>query len=241
MLAGLNGLELGRLRMSVGYGGHRKERPLSPIEVGRLLRRAKEDGMSRKDCAMEINLKGTSQIGRFLRILELPEDLQHLVNWGSSKDTIGFSSAFELARVRSADDQRVVAESILVNGLKSKEVRDVVQLCERSGRPIQDCLKEVLRMRTTIDKFYVFIGSISDHNVEDKLAQLSQIQRDLILRTVIDKLSFRGATGRLGRRFFTLVGNEQFIASVNSIGKEGFEAQLRARIEKAIEGGWADC
>ena len=100
MLPSLNPLELGRLRMSVGYGTHKKGRPLSPIEVGLYLRRARDAGISLNDCAKEIQLEGTGHIGRFLRILELPQDLQHLINWGSGKDFIGFSSAVELVRTQ---------------------------------------------------------------------------------------------------------------------------------------------
>ena len=59
MLAGLSALELGRLRMSVGYGTHKKGRPLSPIEVGTLLRNARNSGVSLKECADKINLDET--------------------------------------------------------------------------------------------------------------------------------------------------------------------------------------
>jgi len=41
MLADLTALELGYLRMSVGYGTHKKGRPLSPVEVGKLIQRVK--------------------------------------------------------------------------------------------------------------------------------------------------------------------------------------------------------
>ena len=93
MLAGLTALELGRLRMSVGYGTHKKGRPLSPIEVGLLLQRAHEKGVSLEDCARTIQLDGTGHIGRFLRILDLPEDIQHLIDWGSGKNFVSFTSA----------------------------------------------------------------------------------------------------------------------------------------------------
>ena len=93
MLAGLTALELGRLRMSVGYGTHKRGRPLSPIEVGLLLRKARDEGASLQDCARAIQLDGTGHIGRFLRILELPDDLRHLVDWGAGNYFIFFTSA----------------------------------------------------------------------------------------------------------------------------------------------------
>ena len=122
MLAGLSALELGRLRMSVGYGTHKKGRPLSPIEVGLLLQRARSEGVSLEECAKAIQLDGTGHIGRFLRILDLPNDIQHLVDWGSGKNFIGFTSAVELAKLKDATAQRAVAQALLSNGLSSKEV-----------------------------------------------------------------------------------------------------------------------
>lgn len=241
MLAGLSALELGRLRMSVGYGTHKKGRPLSPIEVGLILRSARDEGISLRDCANAIGLDGTGHIGRFLRILDLPDDLQHLVNWGSGKDAIGFSSAVELVKLRDADDQRTLAGSILSDGLNSKEVRQIGQLRTRSGRAIEACIKEILGMRPTIERRYVFIGSITDQNVEDALIKLTQAERDSILESGIKLLNLRGASGRLGKRFFTLVGDEHFDASMKSIGKESIEARLRTHISETLENARPHC
>ena len=127
MLADLSALELGRLQMSVGYGTHKKGRPLSPIEVGKLIRRVKESGVSTEDCAKAINLD-KSGIGRFLRILDLPEDVQHLVSWGTQKESIGFSAAAQLGRFKDAEDQHAVVDAILSEGLNSKEIGQVAQL-----------------------------------------------------------------------------------------------------------------
>ena len=235
MLVGLSALELGRLRMSVGYGTHKRGRPLSPIEVGLLLRRACDAGISLRDCAIAVNLDGTGHIGRFLRILALPHDLQHLVDWGAGKNFIGFSSAVELARLHNADDQRAVARSILADGLNSREVRQVGQLRVRSGRTIGECIKEILAMRPTIERRYVFIGSVVDQNVADALSELPQAKRDSILESGIKLLDIQGAIGRLGKRFFTLVGDERFNASMKKIGKENIEARLRNHISETVE------
>lgn len=241
MLAGLSTLELGRLRMSVGYGTHKKGRPLSPIEVGLILRSARDEGISLRDCANAIGLDGTGHIGRFLRILDLPDDLQHLINWGSGQDAIGFSSAVELVKLRDADDQHTVARSILSDGLNSKEVRQIGQLRIRSGRTIEACIKEILGMRPIIERRYVFIGSITDQNVEDALIKLTQAERDSILESGIKLLNLRGASGRLGKRFFTLVGDEHFNASMKSIGKESIEARLRTHISETLEDARPHC
>ena len=232
MLPGLSKLEFGRLHMSIGYGTHKKGRPLSPIEVGRLLRRTREAGASLQDCAHALN--GTSHLGRFLRILDLAPDLLHLVGWGGSRvGSIGFSAAVELAPICDADDQRTVATAILENGLQSREIRQVVQLRNRSKRPIRACLEEVLGMRPSVEKCYVFVGAVGDKTLEAALSKLSQVQRNAILQSGIDTLGLSGAAGRLGERLFTLVGDEKFNTAVNKIGKQSIELQIRTLIAES--------
>ena len=233
MLAGLSALELGRLRMSVGYGTHKKGRPLSPTEVGLLIRKALDQGESLRDCAKAIQLAGVGHIGRFLRILELPINLRHLISWGAGKNFIGFTAAVELVRIRDPEDQQAVAASILSHGLNSKEVRQVAQLQERSGRDIDDCITEVLGMRSTTEKRYVFVGTVAKEYVSG-LDGLTQATRDSILDIGIARLGLEGVTGRLGARFFTLVGGDRFNKSMQSVGKENIEVLLRKHISEAV-------
>ena len=231
MLPGINKLEFGRLHMSVGYGTHKKGRPLSPVEVGMLLRRAREAGASLQDCARALN--GTSHLGRFLRILNLAPDLLHLIGWGGgSRDSIGFSAAVELAQIFDADDQRAVATAILEDGLQSREIRQVAQIRSRSKRPIRACLKEVLGMRPSIERRYVFIGAVGNKTLEAALGKLSQAQRNAVLQSGINTLGLSGTSGRLGERLFTLVGDEEFNVALSRIGKENIEVQLRTLIEE---------
>ena len=237
MFASLSPLELGRLRMSVGYGTHKKGRPLTPVEVGLLLHKARCAGISLSDCAKALHLDGTSHIRRFLHILELPQDLQHLIDWGGGKGIIGFSCACELVRLQDADDQRIVSSSILENGLYSKEVQQVAQLRNRSGRPICECIKEVLDMRIKVEKRYIFIGTIVQHDVEKALASLTQLKRDSILTSSLEQIGLQGVSGRLGTRLFTLIGDRQFNASMEGIGKGSLERLLRNHIAEKIENG----
>ena len=233
MLADLSALELGRLRMSVGYGTHKKGRPLSPIEVGKLIRRVKEVGVSTEDCAKAINLDKSS-IGRFLRILRLPEDLQHLVSWGAQKDSIGFSAAAQLVRFKDAEDQHAVVRSILSEGLNSKEIEQVVQLRTRSGREISECLKEVLDMRPVIERRHVFIGMIENKDIESVLAGLTQAERNSILQSCVEELGLAEVSGRLGKSIFTLVGSNSLDATIRNMGADNLEAQLRSQIQKGV-------
>jgi len=219
--------------MSVGYGGHKIGRLLSPVEIGSYLRKAQEAGEDLHACALETGLDKTG-VARFLRIVDLPLEYQHMVDWGSPKNAIGFTTALELARFENANDQRVVADAILSNRFTSKEVRQIVQLKKRSERPINECVKEVVGMRTTIQTRHMFIGMILDKKVEQHLSKLTQAMRNEIIESGIDRLNLGEVTGRLGKRMFTLVGDEKFNKSMIEIGKQDLEIELRRHIEEVV-------
>ena len=156
-----------------------------------------------------------------------------MIDWGSGKDFVGFSAAFETTTLTDADDQRALVAAILASNLNSKEVRQIAQLRRRSGRSIEECTQEVLGMRPVVIRRYVFIGSVAPDSVEE-LRALAQSVRDSMLAAGIDKSGLESVTGRLGVRFFTLVGDEQFDASLRRIGKETIEERLRTHILNAI-------
>ena len=233
MLTGLDAIELGRLRVSVGYGTHKKGRPLSPVEVGNLVQRALTAGSTLSDCARQVRIDKTG-LARFLRLLKLPEDLQHLVDWGSGRGILGFSCAAELVRIKDPDDVRSVANAILENSLNGKETRQVVQLLERSGRSVSKIIAEVLRMRPVVERRYVFIGSITDEILVSILEHLSQRERDVLLEAGITKLGLVGVSGRLGPKRFTLVGSDEFGTSISKIGTDYLEERLSEEVAKEL-------
>ena len=222
--------------MSVGYGRRQRGRPLSPMEVGQLLRRALEQGASRSECAEKVGLDATG-VGRFLRLSELPSDVQDWVDWGSGEDFIGFSCAAELVRLQDSDDQRIVGDAILSQRLSSKEVRQVSQLRRRSGRPTQQCVEEIVGMRPVVEKRYVFMGAVVDENTVATLGELAQSKRDALLSAGIAVIGLEGASGRLGARTFTLVGGEEFGRSMERVGKKSVERLVRENLQESIESG----
>src|SRR5687768_14717497 len=98
---GLSAEEQRQLIVSVGT--HRGTRALSPIEVANLFERARRRGVPIQECASATGMQAT-QVSRFLALLKLPEDLQHIVAWGRGAEGIAFSAAFEITRLNSEDD-----------------------------------------------------------------------------------------------------------------------------------------
>ena len=227
-MLGVSPLDLGRLRVSVGYGGKRNVRLLSPVEVAEHFRNATVKGQSLEDIAKEVPLSVTN-IKRFLNLLDLPKDIKDWVDW-ADKNFISFSSAVELAKISDSDDKLIVAKSILKDRLSSKEVEQVAQLQKRAKKSIEECIKEIVGMRPTVERRYVFIGSVVDKHIRNALSKLTQNKRDMILAACLEKINLEGAVGRLGEQFFTLVGSDSFNDSMRAIGKENLEKQIQFQI-----------
>ncbi len=206
---------------------------MSPMEVAALVRRAVDQGESLEQCASAMQLVGTGHVGRFLHILNLPEDIRHLVDWGTGRNFIGFTAAVELVKIGDKAAERTIAEAILGHGLNSKEVRQVAQLLKRSGNTVEGCIEEVVGMRQRIERRYVFIGTLTDDCIA-KLDGFNQTARDDILIGATEHLDLGDVTGKLGERFFTLVGGECFGASMRTVGGETVEARIRKYIAENV-------
>ena len=101
-----------------------------------------------------------------------------------------FSKAVELARIDNPSHMSVVANAVLQNGLTRNETRQVVQLLDRSERPVDDILDEVMGMREVIMKRYIYIGSLDQKQLIEALKKLSQRERDANLLQVTEDLGF---------------------------------------------------
>ena len=97
------------LILSVGI--HKKERPLSPVEVAELLQKLINSGTTKKEISQEIVLDLT-MISRFLRLLNLAPEIQHLIGWGG-QSRISFSTASEIARLKTSAEHKFLAKSTL--------------------------------------------------------------------------------------------------------------------------------
>jgi len=138
-----------RRDLILSVGTHRGQRRLSPLEVARLLQKARASGATNKDCSDALQI-GVTQISTFLRLLQLTPEVQHLAGWGSARQaSIPFSSLAELNRFPAVDQLRV-AEVILREGLSWKEVIELVQIAKRSGDPVDECIALVLDRRPKI-------------------------------------------------------------------------------------------
>jgi hypothetical protein len=204
-MKGLTPEELKLLIRSVGT--HRADRALSPMEVSELLKKATEAGATRKECATALGV-GSTQISTFLRLLDIAPKIRHLADWGNtSASGIAFSSLAELSRL-THDQQISAATAMIEHHLSWKEAVQLVQIAQRSNRPIDESIGSVVGLRPTIDRKYMFVGAVTCQALIDLLQQLSQKDRDDLLLAILRRLlkGHQGFGGKLGGNRFTIVG-----------------------------------
>ncbi len=220
----------------LSVGSHRTQRPLSPIEVGQALSDSAKAGSSFKELAGTLHLDGTSMVTRFTRLLALSPQIQHLVGWGQSKSTVGFTVASELARLKQEPDQIRACHAALEYQLSSSEVKQIVQLRLRNEKAIEDCIAQVLEQRPKIKKVYLFIGAVASSELVSALKQLRQSQRDELLRRVLQERypELRAFESRLGTERFTIAGDEA-VANVLNSDRENFEIAVNTELARKME------
>lgn len=226
-LPSLTANELRDLILSVGT--HHRKRKLSPVEVASLFLLAIQNGATLEDCADTVHLNGTSMISRFLRLQQLSPAIQHLIDWGQSGATIGFSSAVELVKLNE-DEQEILASKVLEKQLTKTEVQQIVQLRMRSKRGINNCVDEVMGMRPTTEIRHVFIGSILDSELIAYLKKCSQRQRDELLEESLKEScpELNLKSGRLGTTSFTLVTDDVSAKHFKGPEKDKFEQKVNS-------------
>lgn len=225
-MKGLSSRELRHLILSVGT--RKMNRPLSPVEVGKLIQRALNAGEKRATIADKLYLDDPNTIiMRFIRLLSLPVEVQNLVGWGSDSATLSFTSAAMIARLESPQDQRNLATAVLENRFSKSEIIQIIQIRQRSRKPLETCITNVLNQRPVVERKYVIIGELRSIRLTERLKHFSQIERDGLLESTLkaNLPHIRGFGCKLGDRFFFLVGDEQFHDQIVSL-PGGFEESI---------------
>ena len=232
-MRGLSSSEVRQLILSVGT--HKSERPLSPVEVAKLMWKAEKAGEKRREIAARLLLEDSSIIGRFIRLLRLPPDVQQLTGWGSDPATLSFTAGSEIARLEDKQEQLVLATAALANRFNKSEIMQVVQIRKRSGKSIKECIKIVLNQRPIIERRHVIIGSLQSEKLKDSLKEISQLERDALLQSALDRYgpNIQRLGSKLGDRYFLLIGDDRLHAAIMSL-PEGFEQAITEYLTREL-------
>lgn len=219
-------------------GSHKGKRPLSPVETGTYIRRAVQRGTELKEIAELTQLEGTTQLSRFMKMLALPEDTHHLIDWGKSEGGgVGFTTAFEVARLPSARDQREAIDAVLTHALSSAEARSLVQLRVRGAKSIEECVEGVVKMRPVVEVRRLLIGTITDAELRTVLVMKTQAERDSLIAACAAKhgLDDPKIFARLAPDRFTIVGPDKALAK-HARNANQLEAQLNECLAQQLRG-----
>lgn len=224
-----------RRKLILTVGTHRSERPLSPVEVAEALEMLVESGASLQDVAEALHLENTTMLGRFRRLLHLSPSIWHLVAWGQSPSSISLTIASELARLDSAEAQQQVVDATLENELKSSEVRQIVQVLQRSQQSPSEAIQSVIRLRPQVTRRHVFVGAVLSPDVSSALTNMTQGERDAFLGRAIRKhqTDLPSFNVRLATERFTLVGGDEFAAALRAL-PHGFESAVNRCLEAEV-------
>ena len=216
-------------------GTHRSGRPLSPLEVAELLGKSVAAGATRAQCADALGI-GSSQVSAFLNLLDLAPEIRHLADWhGSKAASVAFSTMAELRRLDQVD-QIVVANEALSHKLTWKEAVQLVQIAIRSGKPIGECVSQVLDLRPQIITRHLFVGATPNTEVRPWLDSLVQRERDELLSRALRRLTGPRYTSnvRLGTNEFTIVSDHDLPTLLGIDADEIEEAINRALVEARV-------
>lgn len=172
----------------LSVGTRKRERRLSPVEVGKLFQQAMCNGASLKECAKFVHLSGTSMISRFMQLERLPKSVIHFVDWGGRDSALAFSVASELVKLEDELLIERLAFAILEYSLSKTDVIQVIQIIRRSDKSLDDAINEVLAQRPIVEEIHLIMGLISGHDVHTRLSKLSQLQRNDLLQGIVNRI-----------------------------------------------------
>lgn len=208
MLAALTPLERQDLIMSVGV--HAKRRRAKPMQLARLIEKALVTD-SLDEIADHVNLRGPTILRKLRSLKDLPEEVQNLVDWGTSNAGISFSVAAEIARFGNESERCHLAQLALEHHLRKEEVQAIVQRASREGCSVADAAEEILKLRPDVEQQFLYMGLL-DGRVPDDVARRN-IRRNLA--------KLVGAENVLAVR----CGEGRFSVVLNSAGAESKSAR----------------
>lgn len=224
--------EFAKLIMSVGRSHARR---LSPVTVGRLLRREVDRGVTTERLAEELSLApGTSVITWFLRLGDLPEEIQGLVQFGRQTSGLSLTQAAEIARLSpDAKAMRWLATQTIELRFTATETRSVIQIMKRRSIGVDTAVAEVLRGRPTVDRLHLLVGIVSPL-ISAALSDKDDAAKQELMQKVARTLGLSVENAYLAANLYSLILRDE---EVRRLGRSGIGAeQLEERINAVLAG-----
>jgi hypothetical protein len=220
-----------RRDLILSIGTHKKNRPLSPIQVAQLLNRLyPTQGIPLNQIAHELLLKDPSILRRFLSLLSLPPELQPLVDWGTSPGYLSFSVASEISRAKEPEKINLLAKDALENQRSKEEVRAILQCNLRGGGSLTHCIETIDSTRSKVIHHYVFLGQLPTLIHGNQWEEQYSSELRAMLSKLVHEENVLSAAVKNGRFSFTLtesaIKNPKIAPHLTSEKVEAFVVNL---------------
>jgi len=220
------------LILSVNLKGLNKKyiRPFSPFEVARCLEVLIENGVTKEEIRVMLNLRDKTMIGKYLSILDLEDDLRSIIDWGRRPGVVAVTNCFEggLVRIKPNKDRRIAFEYAMKYNLNKLECQMIRQLHRRKFGTINECAEEALKSRPKIVKNHLYLGHINDPKISKKLNELDSSKRKELFKNVLNLIlpNIRILGSTLNVKAFSIVLTEK--------GKQKMEELVGDDLERIV-------
>jgi hypothetical protein len=159
----------------LSLGTHKKERPLKPIEVAKLINTLKsETKESWNKVASRLGV-GIDQVKSFRNLLHLPEQVHYAIGYGdTNEESLAFTTANIVSELKNMREKELLCKFALSNKLTKDETERIIQLKKQSpDEAIEECVNKVLNLRPVFEKGYVIVTLVKDETLR-KLVSMSE-------------------------------------------------------------------
>ncbi len=214
-------------------------RPLSPIEVMKLIQILVDEGMSKKDISEVLDTELSNVNNYFDRMKKLIPEVQELVGWlqtDKKQLKLGYSSVWHYSRLGD-EGQKWIYKRHLENNCTRDEIRDTAQLLDRGFGTLEECFEEILDRRAKKMVQTLVTGKIMNDDLIIKLNTISQSDRDKIFEKVISELFGHETpvkTTLTTHKFHLLINSKKENDVYTKMIADGFEEKITNLLEKEI-------
>jgi len=214
-------------------------RPLSPIEVMKLIQILVDQKMSKKDISEALDTELSNVSNYFDRMKKLIPEVQELVGWlqtDKKQLKLGYSSVWHYSRL-GEEGQKWIYKKHLENNCTRDEIRDTAQLLNRGFGTLEECFQEILDRRPKKIFQTLITGKIMNEDLIIKLNNISQSNRDQIFEKLISELFGKEIpikTTLTVQKFHLLIDSEKESDVYKKMIEDGFEEMITTLLEKEI-------
>ena len=170
-------------------------RPLTPLEVAKEIKVwMEEKSLNKIEVGKKFRLKDPSgMIMHFLKLLQLPKQIQHTVGWEAG--SVAISTASRIADLAEPKEMKILANALVKDQINRDEVVSIVELRKKNPeKSIGSCINDILdfgkkRARIELSEEYSIIGSLYPENKDFLVNQAKKENKepDEILKDLISK------------------------------------------------------